>query len=546
MITKKHIYIIGIIATASLFSSCDFEKVNTNEFELRTEEGKMDGITLGGPITAMQKCVVPIGTQADGTKVANQYQIAYHLSADCWSGYFSQNEAWNNGYNNTSYYLHESWLSASYRSAYSNIIPLWKEVMLQAKETNSPEVAALAQVIKIASWHKAVDMFGPIPYKEAGKGLLVVPYDSEKEVYTLMMKELTDAIEVLTKKANADEKLLEAYDAVYKGNAIKWVKYANSLLLRLAMRVRYVDVNLAKKYAEQAVQQQYGVMTDKEDAAKMDKGAGLNFRNNLTILTGQYKESRMGSTMLAYLGGYQDPRIKVYFTETTSPTAVTVGNLGMYQALPPAVNKAKNTEFEKFSEPNVQDGTPTYWMKASEVYFLRAEGALLGWDMKGTAEALYKKGVETSFEENGLSAALAEHYLTSGLSPMKFNLKTTAPYVSYSQEAPTTATTAFSGTKEEKLEKIMIQKWIAIFPDGQEAWTEYRRTGYPKLHPVMNNYSPEGVTSELGIRRMHYPKQVGLSEEDQENLNAAVKMLSNGQDKASTRLWWDVENKHNF
>ena len=62
MITKKHIYIIGIIATASRFSSCDFEKVNTNEFELRTEEGKMDGITLGGPITAMQKCVVPVGT----------------------------------------------------------------------------------------------------------------------------------------------------------------------------------------------------------------------------------------------------------------------------------------------------------------------------------------------------------------------------------------------------------------------------------------------------------------------------------------------------
>ena len=151
MITKKHIYIIGIIAIASLFSSCDFEKVNTNEFELRTEEGKMEGITLGGPITAMQKCVVPVGTQADGTKVANQYQIAYHLSADCWSGYFSQNEAWNNGYNNTSYYLRESWLSASYRSAYSNIIPLWKEVMMQAKETNSPEIAALAQVIKIAS-----------------------------------------------------------------------------------------------------------------------------------------------------------------------------------------------------------------------------------------------------------------------------------------------------------------------------------------------------------------------------------------------------------
>src|SRR3712207_383638 len=97
MRTKTYKYIIGAVAAVSLFASCDFEKINTNEFELLPEEGKMDGISVGGPITAMQKCVVPLGTQADGTSVANLYQIAYNLSADSWSGYFSQNNNWNNG-----------------------------------------------------------------------------------------------------------------------------------------------------------------------------------------------------------------------------------------------------------------------------------------------------------------------------------------------------------------------------------------------------------------------------------------------------------------
>ena len=78
-------YIIAVLALSS-FTACDFEKVNTNEFELLPEEGMMDGITIGGPITAMEKCVFPVGTQADGTSVVNRYQTAYNLAADCWSG----------------------------------------------------------------------------------------------------------------------------------------------------------------------------------------------------------------------------------------------------------------------------------------------------------------------------------------------------------------------------------------------------------------------------------------------------------------------------
>ena len=87
MKTKAYKYIVGVLAL-SLFTACDFQKVNTNEFELLPEEGLMDGISIGGPITAMQKCVFPVGTQADGASDANRYQTAYNLAADCWSGYF--------------------------------------------------------------------------------------------------------------------------------------------------------------------------------------------------------------------------------------------------------------------------------------------------------------------------------------------------------------------------------------------------------------------------------------------------------------------------
>ena len=110
-------YIIGLLVLP-LFTACDFEKINTNEFEMLPEEGLMDGIAIGGPITAMEKCVVPVGTQADGTSVVNRYQTAYNLAADCWSGYFGQNNNWG-GPNNLNYFLRDGWVASSYTEAYS-------------------------------------------------------------------------------------------------------------------------------------------------------------------------------------------------------------------------------------------------------------------------------------------------------------------------------------------------------------------------------------------------------------------------------------------
>lgn len=540
MKTKAYKYIVGVLAL-SLFTACDFQKVNTNEFELLPEEGLMDGISIGGPITAMQKCVFPVGTQADGTSVANRYQTAYNLAADCWSGYFGQNNNWG-GPNNLNYFLKDGWVASSYTESYSTVVPLWQDLKGKT-ETQFPEVFALAQILKISAWHKATDMFGPIPYKEAGKGLITVPYDSQKEVYKAMFKELSDAIEVLTKYAdNGNSKLLPNADAVYAGDVHKWVVYANSLMLRLAMRVYYADAALSKKYALQAVNHSYGVMKTKDDEAKMERGASLEFKNNLDVLINQYNECRMGSSMLAYLGGYQDPRLPKYFNTSTVSQAVTVGTYGKYSGVPTGHDVSSNDAFRDSSRPAITSTTPTYWMRASEVYFLLAEAALHGFAVGGTAESLYEKGIEMSFEENGIASSEVADYMSSGLKPSAYSFHLTNPGVNVDVPAVTEATTAWSGTDEEKLEKIMIQKWIALYPNGQEAWTEYRRTGYPKLHSVVTNYSNGEIDSEVGIRRMRFPTNKSTSAEDIANLESARKLLRGGLDKAGTRLWWDNKN----
>ena len=528
---KKNLFIYTSIALAA-FSCNKFEEINTDAFGVTQEMGKRDGITIGAKITAMQAQVVPVGTQADGTDIVNQYQTAYHLSADVWSGYFCQNQDWNNGYNHTTYSLIEGWYETSYASSYTKVLPLWSSVKEEAEKSNFPEAFALAQILKISAWHKATDMFGPIPYKETGKGLLRVPYDSQEEVYQAFFDDLSAAISVLQTKLAQGGKLLPKSDAVYAGDVNKWIKYANSLMLRLAMRIRYADPAKAKLYAEQAVNQASGVMTSKDDEAKMAQGAGLIFINNIETCANQYNETRMGSSMYSYLVGYEDPRLMAYFKTSESVYAQPIPFAGgKYQCLPTGYG-GKESYFKDFSLPNIEKTTPTYWMRASEVYFLRAEGALLGWSMGDTAENLYTKGVETSFEENNIPVSQVNSYLTSGKQPVK-------AYYNYI-DAPTDITAEWQGTNEEKLQKIITQKWIALYPNGQEAWSEWRRTGYPILHEVWQNKSGGVISTEDGVRRIPYPESK-LTGEDKTYLARALQLLG-GPNTGATKVWWDKKN----
>ena len=387
-------------------------------------------------------------------------------------------------------------------------------------------------------WEKKIE---PLKYEKVKKELLYnIETVSEQVAFNAMFTDLTAAIDILTVRAEQGATIVADYDAVYAGDTRKWVKYANSLMLRLAMRISYADETTAQKYARQALNHTFGVMTSKSDEAQMSTGAGMVFRNNIEWLANQYNECRMGSSMFSYLLGYQDPRLSAYFEASPSAYAVAAFDGKNYQAVPPGNANQQNTIYTDFSKPNITSNTPTYWMRASEVYFLRAEAALRWGSEFGDAEALYEQGVAMSFDENGISSSV-DDYLASGLTPIAHNMR--ASYYSYNAAAPTTATPAFSGGTEEKLEKIMIQKWIALYPNGHEAWTEWRRTGYPKLNQVQTNRG-QGVTREGGIRRMVYPVSFYQSAEDRANYEEALKLLGGlDKDKATTQLWWDCKNQ---
>ncbi|HEY4655363.1 MAG TPA: SusD/RagB family nutrient-binding outer membrane lipoprotein, partial [Cyclobacteriaceae bacterium] len=176
-------------------------------------------------------------------------------------------------------------------------------------------------------------------------------------------------------------------------------------------------------------------------------------------------------------------------------------------------------------------------MCAAEVYFLRAEGALEGWDMGGTAQELYNTGIETSMKERtAASDSEIAAYISSANTPIPTDDEWGTP-------ASSDITIAFDvgGGLERQLEQIITQKWLAIYPDGVEAWTEVRRTGYPKLFARLNSENSD-VPKDQIMRRLIFVESEYSNNADA--VNAAVELpelVSRGGNKNSTRLWWDAK-----
>ncbi len=171
-------------------------------------------------------------------------------------------------------------------------------------------------------------------------------------------------------------------------------------------------------------------------------------------------------------------------------------------------------------------------MCAAEAYFLRAEGALNGWNMGGTAKDLYEAGIRASMHQWGYSdEAAITAYINSTATPV-------APQDYLNSPPMTNIPVAFDATNEAtQREQIATQKWLALFPDGMEAWADYRRNHLLKLYPVANSDNPDITnTTTQWIRRIPF-----LLSETQNNAKAvtdAVNLLG-GPDKVTTPLWWD-------
>lgn len=524
---------VGLIALFIVTSGCTdgFDALNTPEHVLTADQ--VDGSLLGQAFARAQH---------SGMLGQVMYQQCYQLFADIYSQIFATTHP---NFDSDQFVEVGAWANNCKRVFYQTPAPQQHFVEEFSAENDMPIHNAMAKTWRVQMYHRITDFWGPIIYSEFGSGQVSVPYDDQESIYMNFFQTLDEAVAVFEQHAGGNA--FGTHDMMYAGDVDSWRKFANSLRLRLAMRIAYVEPGLAQQEAEKAVAA--GVFeTNDEQAMLITTADSYNWISQWTYI----REFAMSATMHSILNGYEDPRHEAYFAEAENRS----GFWGLRNGQPAEFKGADiNSDHSFVSEAflpshrgaQIGHNPPNRVMNTAEVYFLRAEGALRGWNMEGTAEQLYNEGIHYSLSDRrpDLSAQEIEDYVTSQNIPVPVpTTSATARYHTDENQLLSPPVTDIpvvweGGTSfnERGLEQIITQKWIATWYDGWELWSERRRTGYPIGYAVLNSNNENVARDEL-MRRMTF-----VTGERSANAAAvqAAEGLLNGPDNNATRLWWDAK-----
>lgn len=529
----SYIFILGLIINLVSCNLDKFDEYNTDKYSVTEDIQKGDWIYLGGYITQMQKSIYSNANNWDW-----DFQIAQNLSADIFSGYMAPPTPFNGDKNNANYNLMGGWNLWAFKIYNERVMAPWLQLKKLTKDLNEfPEIYAVANIIKVTAMQRNTDIYGPMPYSKYGQGGTSVAYDSQESIYNQFFTELDEAQTTLKKFLQSDRKNVKAirlYDIVYKSDYEKWLRYANSLRLRLAIRISKVNPAKAKTEAEKALGDSYGIIENNKDNFVVST---QTMKNPLNILAYAYNDIRMSADMQSILLGLKDPRVEAFFAPATDENPAINGKfIGIRQGIN-VVDKKLREKYSNLAEAwtmGNENNNDICLLNAAEVCFLRAEGALRGWNKAGDAKKLYEEGMKLSFDywKVGSSDVYAQ-----GTSKPTNYIDPKAPQ--YNADAASTVTVKWddAASNEVKLEKIITQKWIAVFPDGQEAWSEFRRTGYPKQFPMVVNNSAGTIDSNIKIRRLPFSQDE--YRDNKAEVEKAVNLLK-GPDNGGTKLWWDT------
>lgn len=543
---KKNLGILGLTLAVSLVAaSCtkNFEEMNTSNLAVQPEDLLANSENLKLYFTNAQRAILNF---SDGAP--NSYQLQQNLIADVYSGYMMSSNPFNSGQNNLNYALVSSWNTEPFKVLYLSVLNPVKQLELTNMEETYPALWGAVLAVKVLATSRVTDIYGPIPYSIVGENTeTTIPYDSQEAVYTQLFAELDQAQALLTPYVDGSAVTempasLEEIDLIYSGNENnirfqKWLKLVNSIRLRLAMRIVKVNPTLAQQEAAKSLSSNMLIETNADNAAvRIDEASG--FYNVLEAIANGWSDMNIGASLESYLVGYQDPRISKYMDLPTDTSiegykGIRVGAVGLTKDV---YARYSTINFKDGASPSFHSATAPILMTAAEVYFLRAEAALRGWaNAGGTTASLYEQGIQASFDQWGVTGA-AEYIQNSSNTPIAYE----DPHNSANNaDQPSTITIQWNegSAQEEKLERIITQKWIAMFPEGQEAWSEFRRTGYPRLFPVVQNNSGGLIDTQIQIRRIPFSQ----TEYNTNNIEVqnAISLLG-GPDNGGTRLWWDV------
>lgn len=561
----------------------DYEKVIS-------DEGVAEAImALDDNIRTAQTGVYGIrGGKDGGAPVAHAYQFCYSLGPDNYVQYFCvphYDFPFSNFTLRSTYDMCKGSIGGpgnGFSSAKLYIAPL-----LNTEKIDSvPELKAIFLTLFNYSAIENADLFGPMPYEEfkALRDKSPFKYNDVRTIYYGVKKNLDDAVACLKyyKDNRSEAYKQELANVMYSYLTIvndpysktwedmePWIRFANSLKLRMAIHMSGIEPETAKAWAEEAVRD--GVITDVDnEVAIYPVFSGKD--HPLVEITG-WSDAVMGASFLNLLENLDHPYMKYLFTKNSvglarSPQAVegsscpatTPANsvyVGMRDGVVPGEGQAAaNNPYCGYSMLDkaylAQTQAPLFLMKCSEVYFLLAEGALRGWNMGGTAKQFYEQGIR--------NASLESRSFTGN----KYNelvddyLNVEAPkgiaYVDPQGLTPDMPSVTKIGVKwnegdspEVKLEKIITQKYIASFPYSYESWVDLRRVGYPKLFPILGVADSDGTigagkpnvqTKENIMRRIPWASDDPQTKED--IANTGLPALGEGAtDTQGQHLWWD-------
>jgi len=404
----------------------------------------------------------------------------------------------------------ETFYSEPFNGFFSGPIRHIKEVLRMTKKGGEYENNVrytLAKIVESYNYIRLADGYGAVPYVEGGYGqeeVLYPKYNQVEDIYKMVFDELAQAIGIL-KVADPNEAYPGA-DPLFENDLEQWVRFANSLRFRMAMRVRFVDPSLAKKMVTECLNEPL-IEENRDNARRLYKdGDRGEFHNPISYHIRNYYTVKASEKLVETLKSKADPRLEIFIRPNED---------GEFIGLPNGLSDESLTEWEmdKMSIPTdtlVGKGATAYILTASEINFLRAEAALFNLSDEDR-DVWYKKGIEEALKQWEIDEALIENYLVSDEAILR-------------------------GSAEEKFEQIATQMWIGFLPDAFEGWTNIRRTGYPVIEQRKAPVYDLGVTNGVLPKRFRYAaKETNLNGE---NYHKAMELQ--GPDEVLTPLWWDV------
>lgn len=387
------------------------------------------------------------------------------------------------------YELRDATVQTQWAGFYAGPLQDFNEVVTKGRAQERPNIEAMGVIMRSWTFGVVTDLWGDVGYTDALRGREpgapnTVEYDAQADIYRGLLAELKTASEMLDPAGVK----MGAADLIYGGDPAKWRKFANSLRLRLAMRMSAADAQAARQAFQDAMAG--GVFTSNADNAVLRYEDGENVH---PIFAYQRTRDDIGpsATLVDTLLHLADPRLAVYATKNKG---------GYYKGEP--VGSTVDIVLDSISRIGAHfasANTPAYVMTYAEVLFLQAEAAERGW-ITGDAEALYRAAITASMQQLGIGAQAIADYLAQ-------------PRVAY-----------------QGLPSIWLQKWIALFGNGPEAYAEWRRTGYPVLVA-----GPDALNDGKIPVRLPYP----ASEQSLNNANVQEAMARQGGATMNSPVWWD-------